>query len=110
MTTPLDHSPKWKPLAAKTLVLDKLVADEERHFYQHMNRMRYEADPLTYQPTATCREASPYKEHHAIRLPDIGGDFIFTIFDKSSVSADDLAQNPELQGTIKFIKFLRDGS
>lgn len=107
---PLDHSSKWKPIADQEEVVDKLDADEERHFYQHMNRMRYETNPLAYQPTATCREAVPYKEHHAIRLPEIDGDFIFTMSDKSLLSADDLAQNPELQGILDFIKFLRDGS
>ena len=107
---PLDHGPKWKPLADKLHVLDKLEADDEGPFYQHMNRMRYETNPLTYQPTATCRQANPYKVHHAIRLPDTGGEFVFTMSDRSSLSGDDLTQNPELLGTLEFIKFLRDGS
>ena len=44
---PLDHGPKWKPLADKLHVLDKLEADDEGLFYQRMNRMRYETNPLT---------------------------------------------------------------
>ena len=85
-------------------------ADEDRHFSTHLNRMRHETNPLAYLPTATCRQSNPYKEHHAIRLPDIGGEFVFTMSDRSSLSADDLAENPELLGTLEFIKFLRDGS
>lgn len=79
-----DHRPLWKPLADKVHVLDKLSDVEGEVFDHHMNRMRYEANPLTYQPTATCRRIDPYVEHHAVRLPGIGGDFIFTMSDKSS--------------------------
>ena len=75
-----------------------------------MNRMRHETNPLTYQPTAPCRESNPHKEHHAIRFPGIDGEFIFTMSDKSLLSDDDLAQNPELHGVLDFVKFLRDGS
>lgn len=105
-----DHRPQWKPLADKVRVLDKLSDVEGEVFDRHMNRMRYEANPLTYQPAATCRRIDPYAEHHAVRLPVIGGDFIFTMSDKSSLSDEDHAQNPDLCGILHFKKFLHDGA
>ena len=74
-----------------------------------MNRMRHEANPLVYQPTATCRQTDPCVEHHVVRLPNIDGEFIFTMSDKASLNDDDHAQNPDLRGILHFKKFLRDG-
>lgn len=100
----------WKPIADKLHVLEKLASHEAEEFAVHMNRMRYEDNPLMYQPTATCRRINPYVEHHAVRLPNIDGEFIFTMSDKSSLSNDDQDQNPDLRGTLVFKKFLRDGA
>ena len=107
---PPDHRALWKPLADKLHVLDKLDGPEGEVFDHHGNRMRHEENPLVYQPTATCRQTDPYEEQHAVRLPGIPGEFIFTMSDKSSLGGDDHAQNPDLRGILHFKKFLRDGA
>lgn len=107
---PLNIKSKWKPFSEPD-VLDKVERLQQGgNFAKHVQRMRYEENPLFYQETVTCRSGhSNGTENHLIRFPDISAEFIFRLEKKESLDKDDLLQNPELLGGIHFIKCLVDG-